>query len=209
VSAVRHHLPKVFVVDDGSTDGTADKAAAAGAEVLWHHTNRGKGAALRTGWQRAREQGFHWSLTLDGDGQHASDDIPAFFNCAETTGATLVIGNRMNRRETMPWLRCQVNRWMTRQLSVLAGMTLADSQCGFRLVNLDALARTQLTTNCFEIESELLLAFIAMGFKVEFVPIQIIYKSSASKIHPLVDSWRWLQWWRAQCRAKQVRHFTD
>ena len=203
VSAVRRQLPSVIVVDDGSTDGTAGRANAAGAETLRHPANQGKGAALRTGWRRARERGFAWALTMDGDGQHAPADIPAFLNCAETTGAMLVIGNRMAQAGAMPWLRRQVNRWMSRRLSHLAGAPLPDSQCGFRLVNLDALSRLQLAAQQFEVESEVLVAFLAARAKVEFVPVQVIYKSQASKIHPLRDAWRWLRWWQAQ-RPKRV-----
>ncbi len=200
VSAVRLQLPSVIVVDDGSTDGTAERAITAGAETLRHPTNEGKGAALRTGWQRARDRGFAWTLTMDGDGQHAPEDISAFLACAETTGAALVVGNRMGGTSAMPWLRRQVNRWMSRWLSNLTGVPLPDSQCGFRLVNLEVLGRLPLATQQFEIESEVLVAFLSAGCKVEFVPIQVIYKSQASKIHPLRDSWRWLRWWRAQRR---------
>src|SRR6266851_4795083 len=142
-STARRRLSSVIVVDDGSTDGTAEQATAAGAETLRHPINQGKGAALRTGWEHARNRGFTWALMMDGDGQHAPDDIPAFFNCAEKTGAALVTGHRMDQADAMPWLRRQVNRWMSRRLSDLTGVPLADSQCGFRLVNLDALARLQ------------------------------------------------------------------
>src|SRR5438477_9798330 len=79
VCAVRLHLPTVIVVDDGSVDQTAALAAGAGALVLRHDSSRGKGAALQTGWRHARQQRFQWALTLDGDGQHSPEDIPAFF----------------------------------------------------------------------------------------------------------------------------------
>ncbi len=198
VAGVRRHLPSVIVVDDGSTDDTAARAAGAGAEVIRHTANRGKGAALQTGWGHAHKREFGWALTMDGDGQHSPEDIPAFFARAENSGASLVIGNRMNQSEGMPWLRRQVNRWMTRRLSHRVGAPLADSQCGFRLVNLDALSRLQLAANRFEIESEMLVVFLATRHKVEFVPIQVIYKSCPSKIHPLVDTWRWFRWWFAR-----------
>ena len=198
VAGVRGHVPSVFVVDDGSTDATSARAATAGAEVIRHSTNRGKGAALQTGWRRAREMGFLWAMTMDSDGQHAPEDIPAFFASAEKTGASLVIGNRLDHPEGMPWLRRQVNRWMTRRLSNFTGAALADSQCGFRLVNLDVLSKLQLAADRFEIESEMLVVFLAAGHKVEFVPIQVIYKSDPSKIHPLVDTWRWFRWWFAR-----------
>jgi glycosyltransferase involved in cell wall biosynthesis len=195
VRTVREHLPTVLVVDDGSTDATAAAARVAHAEVVRHAVNRGKGAALRVGFQHLRDRGFHWALTLDGDGQHAADDIPRFFSCAETTGAQLVIGNRMAQAHRMPWVRRRVNRWMTRRLSRRAGMTLLDSQCGFRLVSLEGLASVPLLTDHFEIESELLLAFLRAGLQVEFVPVQTIYRPGGSKIHPVVDTWRWLRWW--------------
>lgn len=196
VRGVRAHLPSVIVVDDGSTDATSEAAAANGAKIQRHETKQGKGAALRTGFQNAREQGFRWALTLDGDGQHASDDIPKLLQCAEQTGAALVVGNRLAGCENMPWLRRQVNRWMTRRLARLAGIPLADSQCGFRLINLEALATVTLATNHFEIESEVLLAFARASLAIEFVPVQVIYRAERSKIHPWRDTIRWFRWWR-------------
>lgn len=203
VRAVRGHLATVFVVDDGSTDATAAKAAAAGAEVVRHAANRGKGAALRVGFQHLRDRGFQWALLLDGDGQHAAEDIPKFFRCAEVTGTALVVGNRMNDAQKMPSLRRRVNRLMTRLLSRRAGVRLADSQCGFRLLNLTALADDRLKTNHFEIESEMLLAVLASGGKVEFVPVQVIYRANSSNIHPVVDTWRWLRWWVVNRRRRK------
>jgi hypothetical protein len=101
----------------------------------------------------------------------------------------------MGNPAAMPWLRRQVNRWMTRRLSRLAGVRLADSQCGFRLAHLETLARLPLAARRFEIESETLLAFLAAGCRVEFVPIRVIYHSGGSHIDPLLDTCRWLRWW--------------
>src|SRR5947209_2371321 len=105
VTAIRTHLPGVLVIDDGSTDGTAAVAQQAGAEVIRHKQSQGKGAALHTGLQRARELGFTWTLTMDGDGQHSAEDIPAFLSCAERSASELVVGNRMNNSDRMPRLR--------------------------------------------------------------------------------------------------------
>ena len=195
VTAVRVHLPTVLVVDDGSADRTAALAAEAGAEVLRHQTTGGKGAALQSGWQRARQRRFKWTLMLDGDGQHSPDDIPAFLRCAESREVDLVVGNRMGEAAQMPWLRRVVNRWMSRQISKAAGRWLPDTQCGFRLMNLEASAGLALRAAHFEIESELLFAFLAAGRAVEFVPIKVIYRNEQSKIHPLRDTLRWLRWW--------------
>jgi len=198
IAGVQKHLPKVIVVDDGSTDTTAEKAKMAGAEVVCRPRNCGKGAALRAGWQRARELGFTWVLMLDGDGQHAADDIPNFFDCAEKNQIPLIVGHRMENSDAMPWLRRKANQWMSKRLSRLTGVRLPDSQCGFRLAHLETLLQLPLRANRFEIESEMLVAFLAAKQRVEFVPTQVIYKSNASRINPLTDTWRWLRWRLAQ-----------
>jgi glycosyltransferase involved in cell wall biosynthesis len=195
VTEVRKHLAKVIVVDDGSTDTTAECAQRSGAEIVRLPRNTGKGAALRRGWECARELGFAWVLLLDGDGQHSAEDIPAFFQCARKTGSALVIGNRMDHAAAMPWMRRCVNRWMSRRISKMTGVQLPDSQCGFRLACLDTLRRLSFHVNRFEIESAMLVAFLAAGEKVEFVAVRTIYGNSESKINPLADTWRWLGWW--------------
>ena len=203
VAGVKRFLPNVIVVDDGSTDATAGLAKNSGAKVLSLKKNSGKGAALRAGWKFARELDFNWILMLDGDGQHAADDIPKFFYGAEKTKAALVIGNRMENSAAMPWLRRKVNQFMSKRISRLTGAQLPDSQCGFRLAHLETLLRLPITANHFQIESEMLVAFLAAGSKIEFVPVQTIYKNAASKIRPLPDTWRWLRWQFAQCKPHE------
>lgn len=199
VSAVREFLPSVIVVDDGSTDDTAKLATNASAEVLRNETPLGKGMALNLGFQRARERGFSFALAMDGDGQHAPTDIPKFL--AAMHKAPLVIGNRMENCAHMPWLRRFVNRWMSQRLSQIAGKNLPDTQCGFRLIDLEAWSQLDLQTTHFEIESELVLSFAAAGHAIEFVPIQVIYKNERSKIHPVRDTVRWFRW-LAKARQK-------
>lgn len=197
VSTVRRLLPNVIVVDDGSTDDTGARATKAGAEVIRHDTSRGKGAALNAGWRRAAERGFKWVLTMDGDGQHAPEDIPALLAGAGQGNAELVVGNRMADASRMPWLRRKVNRWMSKKLSRATGADLPDSQCGFRLMRLSAWSTLSLRTEHFEIESEVLVGFVARKYAVKFVPVQVIYKDERSKIHPVRDTMRWFRWWRA------------
>lgn len=195
VAVVRRRVPAVYVVDDGSTDRTGTIAKQAGAQVLRHEVSRGKGAALFAAWSHARKHGFTWALTMDGDGQHAPEDISKFFAAAERTGAELVVGNRMENPAGMPWLRRQVNRWMSRRISSLAGMALPDSQCGFRLMNLETWSRLPVHAEHFEIESDVLLEFARGKYRIDFVPITVIYKNEQSKIHPARDTVRWLRWW--------------
>jgi glycosyltransferase involved in cell wall biosynthesis len=196
VSQLRQYLDLIVVVDDGSTDETAIIAKDAGAIILRHDRNLGKGAALQTGLSYLRNLGCEWAATLDGDGQHAPADFPALFRCAEQTGASLVIGNRMGNAEAMPWLRRFVNHWMSTQLSRCAGRPLPDTQSGFRLIHLQTWTDLRLSAQRFEIESEMLMAFLAASHRVEFAAIRVIPAARKSRIRPIADSLRWWNWWR-------------
>jgi glycosyltransferase involved in cell wall biosynthesis len=200
VSSLLEQLPLVVVVDDGSTDGTARNAEMAGAVVIRHGRNRGKGAALQTGLSHLLACGFDRVVTLDGDGQHDPAHLPAFLQCAEETAASLVIGNRMAEAQAMPWLRRHVNRWMSRKLSRVAGCHLPDTQSGFRLLHLQTWASLPLSAQYFEVESEMLMAFLAARYSVEFVPIRVIASGRKSRIHPFADTIRWWKWWRTMKR---------
>jgi glycosyltransferase involved in cell wall biosynthesis len=200
VSTMRQLLPLVIVVDDGSTDETASVAETAGAIVLRHERNLGKGASLQTGMSHVLSLGFDWAVTLDGDGQHSPADLPPFLLCAAETSARLIIGNRMHQAAAMPWLRRQVNRWMSEKLSHCAGRELPDTQSGFRLIHLPTWSSLPLRARRFEVESEMLMAFLAANHRIEFVPIRVIAAARKSRIHPLTDTIRWWRWW---CMMKQ------
>ena len=196
ILALRPYVNRIVVVDDGSTDETASNARSCGTMVIRHDSNRGKGAALQTGLSRVLELGFTWAVTLDGDGQHDPVELPRLVRRAEETGAPLIIGNRMPQARAMPWLRRRVNRWMSRKLSLYTGRSLPDTQSGFRLIHLETWASLPLKAQRFEIESDMLLAFLMANHPVEFVPIRVIPAARQSRIHPVSDSWRWWQWWR-------------
>lgn len=191
-------------MDDGSIDRTSELAASAGAEVVRHESPQGKGRALNTGWQRAAELGFQWALAMDGDGQHAAEDMPGFLNAAMSGDADLIVGNRFDNPGSMPWVRRVVNEWMSWRLSRIAGCPLPDSQCGFRMMRLAAWSRLKLRASHFEIESEMLLSFVVGGYAVQFIPVRTIYGAEQSKIKPLRDTMRWFQWLR---EAKAARNY--
>lgn len=193
VRAVRRLLPGVVVIDDGSRDDTAGVAAAAGATVLCHGASQGKGAALATGWAWAQARDFRWVMMLDGDGQHAAEDIPAFFAAAGDT--TLVLGNRMAQASVMPWLRRAANQWLSARISGLAGLPIPDSQCGFRLAHLPTLLALAPDSRHFEIESELCVRFARAGQRIVSVPVQVRYAGERSKISPFRDYGRWCRWY--------------
>jgi len=195
VEHCRRLLPTVFVIDDGSSDTTSQQAEKVGARLLRHDRPQGKGVALELGWSAAHQAGFTWAMTLDGDGQHAPEDIPSFLTRAAATEAKLIIGNRMAQAARMPFLRWFVNRWVSRQLSRAAGKDFPDALCGFRLVHLPAWSRLLLRTKNFEVESEMLMAFHDAGHTIDFVPVQLLYHNERSKIHPVRDTVRWFRWW--------------
>ena len=139
VTGVRQHVPDVVVVDDGSTDRTADRAAAAGATVLVHSRNQGKGTAIRTGLAHVLPQPHSHVLFIDGDLQHDPADIPRLMAAAEGSKADFVIAERAFTRGQMPTARFYSNRIGSRILSGFIGTDVADSQSGFRLVRSDSL----------------------------------------------------------------------
>lgn len=185
----------VAVVDDGSTDGTAAAAREAGAVVLEHIRNRGKGMALFTGFEWAREEGYDLALTMDADGQHAPEDIPAFLAARRRTGAAVLVGNRMERARGMPWVRRLTNRWMSRSLSKLMRQWVPDTQCGFRLYHRSAFPSKAPAKGerRFAAESAELLRLALEGVQIGAVPVQTIYADERSKIRPLRDAARY--WW--------------
>lgn len=188
----------VWVIDDGSSDATGREARGAGAVVIRHETNLGKGASLREGLESVRAAGYQWAVTLDGDGQHDPAELGKFWEAAHA-GADLVIGNRMLEAEKMRPLRRFVNRWMSARISGRLGMEIPDSQSGYRLIRVEAWReasmRLQLRENRFAVESELLMAFARAGKKVAFVPVKVLEGSRPSRIRPVVDTVRWLRWW--------------
>lgn len=185
VEQTRTFLPHVYVVDDGSTDQTAHKARAVGAEILQHPTNRGKGYALRTGFQRVLEEGFDAVITLDADGQHDPHDIPLFLECAARTEAPLIVGARV-KREMMPLHRRMNNGLVTFVGRWLCGQPVLDFQCGFRFLRSEVLRAVVLETNGYETESELLIQAGRLGFRIENVPIRTIYNGQISHVR----AWR-------------------
>jgi len=196
VRGALRHVSAAWVVDDGSLDTTGTEARDAGARVLQHERPLGKGAALRSGWREAIACGHAWAVLLDGDGQHAPDDIPKLL-AAAGEARPLVIGRRSLTPGVMPWARLATNRWLSRRISRLAGQHIPDSQSGFRVVHLPTLARLALHSRHFEVESEMCIAFARAGHAIVSVPIQTLYGSERSKVSPWRDGWRWWRWYRA------------
>ena len=175
--------PEILVVDDGSTDGTAAVARAAGVRVVSLPQNRGKGHALLTGFQALHE--FDGVVTLDADGQHPPECLPAFVSAAEQ-GADLVLGVR-ERTGDMPVIRRVANGVSSGWATWLAGQPVADSQCGYRLYGRRLLERTPITPGRYEVESEVIVRAARLGFRLAAVPIPTVYGAEISQFQTLRD----------------------
>lgn len=191
VNRTRHFVSNVLVIDDGSTDQTAALARKAGAEVLSHQVNQGKGAAIRTGFRHLADGPANWIILLDGDAQHLPEEIPGFWEPA--TRAKLIVGNRMKAADEMPPTRRMVNALMSRWISSVCGQPIPDTQCGFRLVHRSILGIIEGTTSNYDYETEMLILAAHGGVAVESVPVSTIYGPEKSSIRPLIDTFRFLK----------------
>lgn len=180
------------VIDDGSRDRTAAVAAEAGAVVISHLRNEGKGRALRTAFEYAVRQGYQGVVTMDGDGQHDPLEIPHLIREGERQHAGLVIGNRLVNGGAMPRLRRVANTAMSALISALARQRIPDSQCGFRFIRREVLQSVPLRTSHFEHEAELVFGAAARRWKIVSVPIRSIYRNERSHIRPVRDGLRFL-----------------
>ena len=186
---------EVIVVDDGSSDATGAMARGAGARVLRHEVNRGKGAALQAGFDAALDAGADVVLALDADGQHPPASVPGFL--AALDGADLVVGSRNADRRGMPWLRRVTNDVTSWWVSRLAGQRIEDSQSGYRAIRADVIRRVRPASTRFEYESEFLVAAARAGFRIGSAPIPTLYNAPGSHINPLRDTIRFIRFvWR-------------
>jgi len=192
VCAARKYVPDILVIDDGSKDNTAEIAEKNGAQVIRFEHNLGKGACLIEGYRQGLKKGFDAVISMDGDGQHHPDDLPAFLIAAGDEQNALIIGNRMNNAKNMPLIRFLTNRLMSWIISLVTKQSIPDTQCGFRLVKRKLLEDINLVTSNYDMESELLIKASRRGFKIKSVPIRTIYGSEISKINPLLDTFRFI-----------------
>lgn len=166
----------VLVVDDGSTDGTADIAAAAGAEVIRHSHNMGKGAALNTGFSWARTQDVDVVVTIDADGQHFPEDLPAVIQPILANQADIVVGSRYLQVDwDVPRHRVLGHHVFNAVTNQLSGVKVTDSQSGFRAFSCRALMTISFASEGFAVESEMQFLAREHDLRMREVPVTIKY----------------------------------
>ena len=178
---------EIIVVDDGSTDGSAEVALESGAAVISHPYNIGNGAAVKSGIRAARGK---FLVLMDGDGQHSAEDIPKLL--AEADRYQMVVGARA-KGSKLRFHRYIANYLYNIFASYVAKFKVEDLTSGFRVLKRrDALRFIDLLPNTFSYPSTLTLAFLRSGLTVKYVPIQTLYRSGQSKIRLVTDGIRFL-----------------
>lgn len=183
----------IIVIDDGSGDGTGTAAQSLGVSVLFHRSNRGKGAALRTGFKLVRTRNYDGVILMDADGQHEARFVPCFLARAARGDESLIVGTRMDRVGEMPWIRQLTNRLTSAIVSGLAGRRIPDSQSGYRFIRSDLIGRLRLTTDRYDTESEMLIQAGRMGCRIGSLPISSVYRDQQSAIRPGRDTLRFIR----------------
>ena len=186
----RPHLEDIVVVDDGSDDDTAALAERAGARVIRHPANEGKGVAVRTGLAHVLKEDFTHVLFIDADLQHNPSDIPLLIDKAENGFGDFVVAERVFDKESMPRSRYYANTIGSRVMSKLTATSIRDSQSGFRLIKSELLRPLSLTARRYEIEAEILVKLVRRGARIERIPVTSTWSGTKSKMRPIRDVFR-------------------
>jgi glycosyltransferase involved in cell wall biosynthesis len=182
----------VIVVDDGSTDDTVAQLQGLDITVIENAQNCGKATSLWKGMQYALSQQIQQVITLDGDGQHAPEDIPRLIDAARQHPASLIIAARLKNTENAPKSRLRANKIADFWISWAAGQKINDSQSGYRLYPAELLSDTRLsvsTRHGFVFESEIIIEAVRMGYPCHTVAIDSVYLQHARESHfnPVAD----------------------
>ena len=171
VERVLAYSTDVIVVNDGCTDDSKDILDSFGKRisVIDYGKNRGKGYALKQGFKKAKTSGFDYALTLDSDGQHYPEDIPLFVKALEQHPRALIVGSRNLNQENMPGGNTFANKFSNFWFKVQTGLSLSDTQTGYRLYPLRQLPKILSS----RYEAELALLVFSAWRNIELVPIQI------------------------------------
>ena len=172
ISETKKYVNNIIVVDDGSKDNTSEEAKKEGVIVLKHIINLGKGATLKTGCDYAIKQGADKIIVLDADAQHEPSQIPNFLN--ELENADVVLGYR-TLGKGMPSILKLGNLFINKITKLLYGITLHDTQCGYRAFTSHAYKKIRWKASNYSMESEMIANIGKRSLKYKEIPIKTIY----------------------------------
>ncbi|HHT78333.1 MAG TPA: glycosyltransferase family 2 protein [Actinobacteria bacterium] len=179
----------IIVVNDGSTDNTLSVLNQLKRKedlkliVLNHEINKGKGEALKTGFDFACKNNYFGVITIDADGQHSIDEIGNFITEVKNNDPDIIVGSRFTDTKGMPFIRLAVNFLTSWIISLIALKKIGDVQSGFRFIKHNVMEKVKLQTSNFDTEPELLIKASWHGFKITNIPIKTIYNLDEFKSH--------------------------
>lgn len=209
VLKTRKYVDSVVVIDDGSTDNTSEIAKLAGAEIIRHSKNRGKGEALKTGFSAARQNGTKIIVTIDADGQHDPGEIPKVIEPILSGEADMVIGSRYLNGNSIPIYRRIGQRILDRATNISGKINVTDTQSGFRAFALHTTPIFRFEKNGFSIESEMLVDAADAKLKIKEVDIGVRYDVDCSTENPVIHGMKVLtNILYDMCSKKPLHYFT-
>jgi len=183
IADVASRTTNIIVVNDGSTDGTENILEFFPfINIVQYEKNVGKGWAIRKGFARAVELGYHFAITIDSDGQHFAKDLPRFIEKLETSKEAIIIGARNMDQTSVPGKSSFGNKFSNFWFKVETGITAPDTQSGYRLYPVFLLKDTRFFTRKYEFEIEVLVRAAWKGIRVESIPVTVYYPPKGERV---------------------------
>jgi glycosyltransferase involved in cell wall biosynthesis len=183
IAGILDYTENIIVVNDGSTDATGEILKEfPGINVIGYEQNRGKGFALRTGFAKAVELGFHYAISIDSDGQHYADDLPQFLEKLKLHPNAIIIGARNMDQSSVPGKSSFGNKFSNFWFKLETGIKITDTQSGYRLYPVKLLNEINYFTRKYEFEIEVLVRAAWMGIEVVQVPVKVFYPEKEERV---------------------------